>query len=271
MRAQGIPVERLERRARARGCSRASAATTSSSCSTSPRPACCARSGRSRRWPRRRAAHGAQRRPRARGARRRTRSLGRRRERLEADAVVWACGGWLAAALPRPRQRSPRRARTCSSSTAATPWTRAPGWVDYDGAVYGTGDLDELGVKGAPDFEGPPLAPDDELPATDPANERWIRDYFARRFPALAEAPLQVVDDAAATSSRPTRTSSPRRTPSTRPCGCSAAAPATASSTGRRWRSGWPPRCAAASRCPSASGSASARSAQSMRTSGSGR
>ena len=140
------------------------------------------------------------------------------------------------------------------------PWTHAPGWVDYDGAVYGTGDLDDLGVKGAPDFEGPPLAPDDDLPPTNPDNERWIRDYFARRFPALADAPLKW------STTLPLR-ALPRlalhrraSTPSTRACGCSAAAPATASSTGRRWRSGWPPRCAGASRCPSASGSASARS-----------
>ena len=46
-------------------------------------------------------------------------------------------------------------------------------------------------MKGAPDFEGPPLGPDEPLPSTDPANERWIRDYFAGRFPALADAPLK--------------------------------------------------------------------------------
>ena len=52
-------------------------------------------------------------------------------------------------------------------------------------------DLDGLGVKGAPDFEGPALAPGAELPPTDPDNERWIRDYCERRFPALATAPLK--------------------------------------------------------------------------------
>ena len=29
------------------------------------------------------------------------------------------------------------------------------------------------------------------LPQSNPDNERWIRDYFARRFPALADAPLK--------------------------------------------------------------------------------
>ena len=180
-------------------------------------------------------------------------------EALEADAVVWACGGWLADLFPGLVTVTTTH-QDLFFIDGGEPWAQAPGWVDYDGAVYGTGDLDGLGVKGAPDFEGPPLAPEDDLPPTNPDNERWIRDYFARRFPALAEAPLKC-----STSCRyelsPTRTSSPPRTPSTRRCGWSAAAPATASSTARRWRRSWPRRCAAASRCPSASGSASVRRA----------
>jgi glycine/D-amino acid oxidase-like deaminating enzyme len=111
-------------------------------------------------------------------------------ETLEADAVVWACGGWLTGLFPGLVSLTTTR-QDLFFLDGGEAWTRAPGWVDYDGAVYGTGDLDELGVKGAPDFEGPPLAPDAELPATDPDNERWIREYFSRRFPALAEAPLK--------------------------------------------------------------------------------
>jgi glycine/D-amino acid oxidase-like deaminating enzyme len=111
-------------------------------------------------------------------------------ERLEADAVVWACGGWLTALFPGLVTLTTTR-QDLFFLDGGEPWTRAPGWVDYDGAVYGTGDLDGLGVKGAPDFEGPALAPDAELPAADPANERWIRDYCTRRFPALADAPLK--------------------------------------------------------------------------------
>ncbi len=111
-------------------------------------------------------------------------------ERLEADAVVWACGGWLADLFPGLVSLKTTH-QDLFFMDAGEPWTHTPGWVDYDGAVYGTGDLDGLGVKGAPDFEGPPLAPDAELPDSNPANERWIRDYFAGRFPALAEAPLK--------------------------------------------------------------------------------
>ena len=35
-----------------------------------------------------------------------------------------------------------------------------PGWVDYDGAAYGLGDLDGRGVKVAPDGEGPEIDPE---------------------------------------------------------------------------------------------------------------
>jgi len=111
-------------------------------------------------------------------------------ERLEADAVVWACGGWLPHLFPGLASVTTTR-QDLFFLDGGEPWTRAPGWVDYDGAVYGTGDLDDLGVKGAPDFEGPPLAPDADLPQVDPDNERWIREYCARRFPALADAPLK--------------------------------------------------------------------------------
>jgi glycine/D-amino acid oxidase-like deaminating enzyme len=109
---------------------------------------------------------------------------------LEADAVVWSCGGWLQQLFPELASVKTTR-QDLFFIDGGEPWTHAPGWVEYDGAVYGTGDLDGLGVKGAPDFEGPPLAPDDDLPPSDPDNERWIREYFARRFPALADARLK--------------------------------------------------------------------------------
>jgi sarcosine oxidase len=109
---------------------------------------------------------------------------------LEADAVVWSCGGWLPQLFPELVSVKTTH-QDLFFIDGGEPWTDAPGWVDYDGAVYGTGDLDGLGVKGAPDTEGPPLAPDDDLPPSNPDNERWIRDYFASRFPALADAPLK--------------------------------------------------------------------------------
>jgi glycine/D-amino acid oxidase-like deaminating enzyme len=110
---------------------------------------------------------------------------------LEADVVVWACGGWLGTLFADlVSVRSTRQDLFFLAGGPAWRTPRTPGWVDYDRALYGTGDLDGLGVKAAPDAEGPPLAPDAELPEVDPAGERRVREYLATRFPPLAAAPL---------------------------------------------------------------------------------
>jgi glycine/D-amino acid oxidase-like deaminating enzyme len=64
-----------------------------------------------------------------------------------------------------------------------------PAWVDYDLAMYGTADLDGLGVKAAADIEGPAIEPDDELPET-ALTEPMVRAYLRTRFPALEHAPM---------------------------------------------------------------------------------
>jgi sarcosine oxidase len=110
--------------------------------------------------------------------------------RLEGDAVVWACGGWLAGLFP---EHVSLRV-TCQELLfleAGPEWAApaVPGWVDYDAAMYGTGDIDGLGVKMALDVEGPPLDPDAPLPDGG-ATEPEVRAYVARRFPALDGARL---------------------------------------------------------------------------------
>jgi glycine/D-amino acid oxidase-like deaminating enzyme len=65
-----------------------------------------------------------------------------------------------------------------------------PAWVDYDRAMYGTADIDRLGVKAAADVEGPPIEPEDELPDT-ALTEPIVRSYLRTRFPALEHAPLR--------------------------------------------------------------------------------
>ena len=110
---------------------------------------------------------------------------------LEADAVVWACGAWLGRlfgdVLPIASTR-----QELFFLDGGPAW-RAPGvpaYVDFDEAVYGTRDLDGLGVKAAPDFDGPPLDPDADLPPATAAGECRVRAWLAGRFPALADAPL---------------------------------------------------------------------------------
>jgi sarcosine oxidase len=109
---------------------------------------------------------------------------------LEGDFVVWSCGGWLTRLFPGLVSVTVTQ-QELYFFDGGPAWRDAPGWVDYDRATYGTGDLDDLGVKAAWDEQGPPLDPDADLPPGTPEIERLTRRYLADRFPALADAPLK--------------------------------------------------------------------------------
>ena len=177
---------------------------------------------------------------------------------LAGDVVVWACGPWLPKLFPEHVPVRPVLAELFFLDGGPA-WRdpSVPAFVDLDSAFYGTHDLDGLGVKMAPDFDGPPLDADAPLP---PAGEERLtvtRKALASRFPALARRRC-CTRRRAATSRRSTRTSSPPSTRSSRASGSWAAAPATASSTARRWPSGSRPPCAARPCCPGTSASAAA-------------
>ena len=110
--------------------------------------------------------------------------------RYEGGVVVWACGGWLPQLFPGIISLRVTR-QDLLFFDGGPDWRSAPGWVDYDLAMYGTGDVDDLGVKLAPDLEGPEISPDADLPPVPESSERTARAYAAVRFPALAEAPLK--------------------------------------------------------------------------------
>jgi len=113
--------------------------------------------------------------------------------RLEAGVVVWACGGWLRDLFPgHVSLRVTRQELLFFDGGPAWADPSVPCWVDYDLAAYGTSDLDDLGVKAAPDVEGPLLDPDAELPPAASADgEAAARAYVRRRFPGLADAPVK--------------------------------------------------------------------------------
>jgi glycine/D-amino acid oxidase-like deaminating enzyme len=110
--------------------------------------------------------------------------------RLEGDIVVWACGGWLARLFGDLVSLSVTRQELLFFDGGPA-WRTSgmPAWVDYDRAMYGTADLDKLGVKAALDVEGPPIDSDAELPDT-ATTESKVRAYLHDRFPALEQAPL---------------------------------------------------------------------------------
>jgi glycine/D-amino acid oxidase-like deaminating enzyme len=110
---------------------------------------------------------------------------------LEADHVVWACGAWLPQLFGELLSLRITQQDVLFFGAGAE-WTTpdVPGWVDYDGAFYGVGDLDGRGVKLSPDVEGPPI----DVEAADrfvlPEHVASARAYLGRRFPALDGAPL---------------------------------------------------------------------------------
>ncbi len=110
-------------------------------------------------------------------------------ERLEADLVVWACGAWLAGLFPWPVDLRVTL-QEVTFFEAPTRW-EVPGFVDYDGAVYGCGPLDGYGMKVAIDEDGPPVDPSRRPAAAREATIAKAREYLGYRFPALAGAPLQ--------------------------------------------------------------------------------
>jgi sarcosine oxidase len=114
-----------------------------------------------------------------------------RGERLEADAVVWACGAWMPQLFPGivdVRVSKQEELYVGAGIEWHTP--PVPGFVDYDGALYGLGDADGRGIKIGDDREGPDFEPDQGARVLGEGTERRVREALARRFPALADAPL---------------------------------------------------------------------------------
>jgi glycine/D-amino acid oxidase-like deaminating enzyme len=112
-------------------------------------------------------------------------------ERLEADRVVWAGGAWLAGLFPDiVNLRVTRQDVYFFGAPAGWQTPAVPAWVDFDGGVYGVGELDGRGFKASPDREGPSFDPDSGERVPSGEKEREAREYLALRFPALKDAPL---------------------------------------------------------------------------------
>jgi sarcosine oxidase len=112
-------------------------------------------------------------------------------QRLEAERIVWAGGAWLAGLFPELVDlRVTRQDVYFFGAPAGWQAPSVPGWVDFDGGIYGVGELDGRGFKASPDREGPPFDPDAGERVASEEKEREAREYLAVRFPALAGAPL---------------------------------------------------------------------------------
>jgi len=105
------------------------------------------------------------------------------------DVVVWACGAWLPQVFPGLVELKISKRDVFFFGVDGS-WSGTPGFADYDGAFYGHGDVGGLGMKIAPDGAGEDVNPDTLERSPSPENERAARAYAARRFPALARAPI---------------------------------------------------------------------------------
>ena len=117
-------------------------------------------------------------------------------ERIAATAFVFACGPWLPGLFPGllGHRIFPTRQEVFffgpppGSRRFAAP--RMPGWLHHGDEVYGTGDLENRGVKVAFDFHGPKFDPETGKRTVSEEAVRKMRRYLARRMPALKDAPL---------------------------------------------------------------------------------
>jgi glycine/D-amino acid oxidase-like deaminating enzyme len=116
---------------------------------------------------------------------------------LEADAFVFACGPWLGSLFPDVLgdRVSPTRQEVYYVGTppgdARFSDPAMPVWLDCgEHIIYGIPDRGGRGFKIADDTPGPPIDPTSGSRAITPSAIDAIRPFLARRFPALAGAPL---------------------------------------------------------------------------------
>ncbi|MDF5757761.1 FAD-dependent oxidoreductase [Spongiactinospora sp. TRM90649] len=110
-------------------------------------------------------------------------------ELIRADRVVWAVGAWLPDVYPEVAEVEVTRQDTLHFAVPKE-WRTppVPAWVDFDGSMYGHGDLGGAGMKVTSDEEGPPYDPDRGDRRVSPRSEQAARAYLRKRFPALAGA-----------------------------------------------------------------------------------
>jgi glycine/D-amino acid oxidase-like deaminating enzyme len=116
--------------------------------------------------------------------------------RLTADAYVFACGPWLPKVFPAllAKRIEPTRQEVFFFGTPAGDprfsETQMPVWVETPRFFYGIPGNERRGFKIADDTRGPAFDPTSGDRAVSAEGLKSAREYVARRFPALASAPL---------------------------------------------------------------------------------
>jgi monomeric sarcosine oxidase len=116
--------------------------------------------------------------------------------RVSAGTFVFACGPWLPKLFPSllgerifpTRQEVFYFGPPAGDARFAPP--AMPVWVDFAEETYGLPDIESRGFKLAPDRHGPPFDPDTGERRVTAEGIASAREFLARRFPALKDAPL---------------------------------------------------------------------------------
>jgi monomeric sarcosine oxidase len=116
--------------------------------------------------------------------------------RICADVFIFACGPWLPKLFPallgdriRPTRQEVYFFGVPAGDTRFTP-PMTPTWIDYSAETYGMPDLENRGFKLAFDRHGEAIDPDAAERSLTEDSLELARAFLARRFPALAGAPL---------------------------------------------------------------------------------
>ncbi|GAC1625779.1 MAG: N-methyl-L-tryptophan oxidase [Candidatus Acidiferrum sp.] len=117
-------------------------------------------------------------------------------ETIAADQFVFACGPWLGKIFPEVLGEKifPTRQEVFFFGTplgdARYTAPALPTWLFQGDEVYGMPDIEGRGLKLARDAHGEIVDPDTQSCIASADGVEWARQYVARRFPALRDAPL---------------------------------------------------------------------------------
>jgi sarcosine oxidase len=116
--------------------------------------------------------------------------------RISAGQFVFACGPWLGKLFPEllGQRIFPTRQEVFFFGTPAGDSrfmaSSLPTWLFQEEEAYGMPDIEARGLKLARDAHGEHVDPDTQSRLVSREGVEWARSFVARRFPALADAPL---------------------------------------------------------------------------------
>ena len=117
-------------------------------------------------------------------------------ETISAGQFVFACGPWLGKVFPEilgqrifPTRQEVFFFGVPPGDLRFAPHTM-PTWLFQEDEFYGMPDIESRGFKIAFDHHGEAVDPDTQSRIVSPAMTEKTRKYVARRFPALADAPI---------------------------------------------------------------------------------